>query len=198
MLPRPTIFSPDLIEKARAAHMEGASQREVAGILGVSAPTAGKRIRLWGWPDVSARYERCYIRVPKEVGTLDPHVADTHTGAPVMDVRGMVGRPSAAAREPEPVPHLADGQIGEKLRKLLIREMMKVEAGAVPPPLAARTLASLAQTFRVLTRLPAAPLKEPEEALDVDALRMELTRRIEAMMEEDEENVPARAPVQTS
>jgi len=203
-------FPSDLIEQARTAHMGGASQAEVAAILGISSPTAKKKIAEWGWPEVKSLYERRYIRVPKAgsagpatSGPQGPGTPDRPSAANVegedvpLDVRSVIGAgaPAGTGMTAEAAPpSMDDREIGDKLRALLIREMTKVESGNGPPLLAARTLASLAQTFRVLTKIPAPAGKaEEDEEFDADAFRLDLAARLEALAARAEDEVRMNA-----
>jgi hypothetical protein len=161
------IFPPHLIDEARRAHLRGATQYETGKILGCSQQTMGRRIRDWGWGPSRLRGRR--ETKPLRFAPMILPAEDAEEGTDNNDLCA-------------------------RLKLLVGREMKRAEICGGPPLEVARTLASLAQTLKLLHTLPA-------EMSDVDSLTeqhvADLTRNIAARLnalvaEDDEREIAAR------
>lgn len=157
-------FPAERIHEARRRHMLGASQQEIAEVLGTSQGTAGRRIKEWGWGPARIRgFRPC---PPKFAFVMD---ASDIMGDSVDD----------APDEPEP-------DLSARLKRLVAREMKRVEVCGGAPLDVARTLSSLAQTLKLLSSMPAIYEREPEE-MDIAEFERDIVRRLDALRMEGQE-----------
>jgi hypothetical protein len=171
-MPKPVcLFPPHLIDDARRAHLRGATQYEVSRILGCSQQTAGRRIRDWGW---------------------GPSRLRGHRPAPPALHFAPLPAPDEGGDEPTDLRHSA---LAARLKRLVAREMKRTEICGGAPLEVARTLASLGQTLKLLSGLPADEAENDGQlAEDVAAVTQNIARRLnELVAETDARNAALEA-----
>lgn len=167
-------FPPEKKLAARRAYDKGAPQVEVAAILGCSQGTARRRIEEWGWEP--ERSPRPYRRRPKFRFVPDrPEEGRRDDGE--IPPYGL----GPERFEMTPPPSASD--LALQMKQLVAREMRRVQTCGGPAPEVARTLASLAQTMRILPELPGAELLD----FDVEDYRRKIAARLEVIFAQDAE-----------
>ena len=171
-MPRPrSPICPKRFRRARRLYENGASQGDVATVLGLAQGTVQRRLKDWGW-------ER-----NAELTPVPPPAPP-----PTPKFRFIE---ESAADAPIPARPEAGGDLALRLRRLVEREMMRLESRPGSSSETARTLSSLVRIVAQLNEMqPPAPAPlavDDEDEQDIDEFRLELARRFRGLVAEAEE-----------
>lgn len=176
-------IAPELVAKGRHLFEQTrTSQQEIAAMMGISRDTLHRRIREWGWK-----------RRPARSRALDLlHAVRGAAVATVMETR------AANAAGGDPISAERRAALAERIMTVVEQEMTVIERMVEKTETSddsisdnnARMLAGIARTLREIAAFTQpdelAPPDETEDdsvPLDVDELRSELARRINALID---------------
>lgn len=181
-MPKRSVVAPEKIAEGRVLYEQTFTPMEdIAGLLGISRDTLRKRVKEWRWnkrahdPYVARRMERPAIMNSGAAGKQLPGYpsAPEERVALVERLQDLVERQIAATETMLPLPTTPD----------------ETERNA-------RALAGLLRTLRELKRLeaPPAPIESADDddmPQDIEELRRELSRKLEALVAGREGAVPS-------